>query len=95
MEKQETSSWMKSIRENAKKINKISPCMCTAKWLQTTVLLHTGETHSCHHVRRHNIPLEEIKKNPSALHNTERKKIEREKMLKGERPDRMSVLLEH
>ena len=75
------------MREDEKKINQISACMCTAKWLQSTVLLHTGETHSCHHVKRHDVPLSEIKKNPFALHNTEQKKREREKMLKGERPE--------
>jgi organic radical activating enzyme len=34
----------------------------------------------------HDIPLDEVKKNPSALHNTSFKKQQRKMMLKGERP---------
>jgi organic radical activating enzyme len=43
-------------------------------------------THSCHHPVTHKIPLSEIKRNPSALHNTEFKKQQRKMMLEGERP---------
>ena len=43
---------------------------CLAKWTQVTMHLGNGLTHSCHHPGAHKIPLEEIKKNPSALHNT-------------------------
>ena len=63
-----------------------SPTMCTAKWLQSTVYLMNGVTHSCHHPAVHKIPISEIKKKPSALHNTEHKIIQRKKMLAGERP---------
>jgi organic radical activating enzyme len=63
-----------------------SPVMCTAKWLQSTVHLSTGHTHSCHHPSIHKIPLSEIKKKPSALHNTEFKVEQRKKMMNGERP---------
>jgi len=51
-----------------------SPTMCTAKWLQSTIYLQNGTTHSCHHPAVHKIPLEELKDNPSALHNTIHKK---------------------
>lgn len=63
-----------------------SPTMCTAKWLQSTVYLMNGHTHSCHHPSAHRIPIEEIKRKPSALHNTEFKIEQRKKMLNGERP---------
>jgi hypothetical protein len=43
-------------------------------------------THSCHHPGKHVIPLEELARNPSALHNTRYKKEQRRKMLAGERP---------
>ncbi|NBP58583.1 radical SAM protein, partial [bacterium] len=59
---------------------------CTAKWLQTTLYLQNGYNHSCHHPSPHKIPVEEVEKNPSALHNSQFKKQQRAKMLKGERP---------
>lgn len=70
-----------------KKVESISPTMCTAKWLQSTVYLMNGFTHSCHHPSAHKIPLQELEGNPSALHNTKFKKIQRKKMLNGERPE--------
>jgi organic radical activating enzyme len=65
----------------------VSPTFCMAKWHHTTIYLQTGETHSCYHPAPHPIPLEELKNNPSALHNTEQKKRERELMLLGKQPD--------
>jgi organic radical activating enzyme len=64
----------------------ISPTFCMAKWHHTTIYLATGETHSCYHPAPHKIPLEEIKHNPSALHNTKEKKEQRRQMIKGEKP---------
>ena len=32
--------------------------------------MQTDNTHSCHHPRTHKIPVREIQRNPSALHNT-------------------------
>lgn len=63
-----------------------SDTMCLAKWLQSTVYLMNGHTHSCHHPSAHKIPIEEIKKKPSALHNTEFKIAVRKEMLAGDRP---------
>jgi organic radical activating enzyme len=68
------------------KINAISPSFCAAKWQQVTMHLQTGHTHSCHHPPTHKIPLGELASNPSALHNTNYKKLQRKKMLNGERP---------
>lgn len=67
-------------------MNEISPTFCMAKWHHVTIYLQTGETHSCYHPPPHRIPLEEIKNNPSALHNTWEKKTQRAAMLKGEKP---------
>ena len=66
--------------------NKISPTFCLAKWHHTTIYLQSGETHSCYHPAPHTIPLEEIRANPSAVHNTTEKKLQRLAMLNGEKP---------
>jgi organic radical activating enzyme len=67
-------------------MNEISPTFCMAKWHHTTIYLQTGETHSCYHPSPHKIPLEEIVIDPSALHNTSQKKMERLEMLNGGKP---------
>ena len=74
------------LDEKREKINKVSCSFCTAKWLQTTLLLQNGYNHSCHHPAPHKIPLEEIEADPAALHNSKFKKEQRLKMLMGERP---------
>jgi len=63
-----------------------SESFCGAKWYNATIWLGSGQTTSCHHPLPHAIDVEEIKHNPKALHNTPKKKIEREQMQKGERP---------
>ena len=75
---------IKKVRDLLDK--KVSPTFCLAKWHHTTIYLATGETHSCYHPAPHPIPLEELKNNPSALHNTQEKKQQRNKMLCGEKP---------
>lgn len=67
-------------------LNKISCSMCLAKWTQVTMHLHNGHTHSCHHPAPHLVPLDELEKNPHALHNSLYKIEQRKKMLKGEQP---------
>lgn len=64
----------------------ISPTFCLAKWHHTTIYLHRGQTHSCYHPPPHNIPVDELKYNPSALHNTRQKIEERIEMLNGDKP---------
>ena len=64
-------------------VNETSPTFCLAKWHHVTLYLQTGETHSCYHPAPHKIDLTELKKNPSALHNTAIKKQERKEMLEG------------
>ena len=63
-----------------------SASFCAAKWYNATIWLGSGQTTSCHHPPAHAIDLEELKINPSALHNTAKKKDDRKKMLAGERP---------
>lgn len=67
-------------------LNKVSPSFCIAKWKQVTMHLQNGNTHSCHHPHTHHIPIEEIKRNYTALHNSEYKKQQRKLMLEGKRP---------
>lgn len=69
-----------------KNLNSISKSFCAAKWLNASLHLGHGFTNSCHLPLPHPIDLEEIKKNPSALHNTQHKKEMRKMMLKGKRP---------
>lgn len=69
-----------------KEINDVSPSFCVAKWKQVTLHLQNGHTHSCHHPKTHVVPLNELKDNPSALHNTSYKKQLRKMMLEGDRP---------
>lgn len=53
-----------------KKSDEISPTFCAAKWHMVTLHLAQGETHSCYHPWTHKVPLEELKNNPGAIHNT-------------------------
>jgi organic radical activating enzyme len=68
------------------KLNSVGCGFCLAKWTQVTMHLQTGMNHSCHHPTPHSIPLEEIQRNPSALHNTRFKKTKRKEMLEGKQP---------
>jgi len=63
-----------------------SASFCAAKWYNATIWLGSGQTTSCHHPLPHAVDPEAIKLNPSALHNTPRKKQERAQMQQGERP---------
>lgn len=76
--------WLKQAKTV---LDRTGPGMCLAKWLQVTLHLQNGHTHSCHHPNTHKIPLEEITENPSALHNTKFKKEQRKTMITGGRPD--------
>jgi len=63
-----------------------SESFCAAKWYNATIWLGSGQTTSCHHPLPHAIDLDDVQRNPKALHNTQKKKMEREQMQKGERP---------
>ena len=76
-------SYINYVRDKSKDINKISPTFCAAKWMQSTILLYNGQTHSCHHPSRHSITLDDIKDNPKGIHNTAVKMHARKEMLAG------------
>lgn len=78
--------WYADLKKSKNELSKISSSFCLAKWLQVTLHLHKGMTHSCHHPKTHQITLEDIKDNPSGLHNTKEKLAERQEMLKGNQP---------
>ena len=70
----------------ARMIDPISETFCAAKWYNATIWLGHGQTTSCHHPPAHRINVDEIAKNPSAIHNTEHKKLMRKYMQEGIRP---------
>jgi hypothetical protein len=78
---------VKHIKNIKDRLNKVGCGFCAMKWLHQTLYLHTGDNHSCYHPRPHHIPLDEIAKDPSALHNTNFKKQQRKTMLEGDRPE--------
>lgn len=81
--KHERASFVQELQDTKNILNRVSPTFCIAKWKQVTLHLHNGQTHSCHHPVPHLIPLDELIKNPSALHNTQHKIEAREEMLAG------------
>ena len=74
---------VQETKEKFAEVNKVSKTFCLAKWLQATLHLHIGHTHSCHHPSTHKVPLGEIKKDPSALVNTRHNMKMRKEMLQG------------
>jgi organic radical activating enzyme len=81
------SDYNKNADVAEKQLKNISSTMCYAKWAQVSMHLTNGTTHSCYHPPLHKIEINEIKNNPSALHNTRQKKLERSMMLSGKRPE--------
>jgi hypothetical protein len=63
-----------------------SESFCGAKWYNATIWLGSGMTTSCHHPLPHKVELADVQVNPRALHNTAKKKEERQQMQQGERP---------
>ena len=76
-----------SLQEVKSKLDGVGCGFCLAKWTQVTMHLGMGMTHSCHHPSPHKIPLKEVERNPSALHNTSYKKQKRREMLEGGKPE--------
>lgn len=72
------------------KMDEYSPSLCLAKWKQVSLHLQTGKNNSCYHPPLHRISIEEIAKDPSALHNTLYKKDIQQQMLDGLRPPECS-----
>ena len=77
---------MEDLEFKKKKLDTKSASFCAAKWYNATIWLGSGMTTSCHHPLPHKIDLEEIKTNPSAIHNTRQKKEQRRQMQCGDRP---------
>lgn len=77
---------MNDLTYKQKVLDGISDSFCAAKWYNATIWLGSGQTTSCHHPPAHAIDAEAIKTNPSAIHNTLRKKLDRSQMQRGLRP---------
>lgn len=77
---------MNDLEFRQQKLDTKSASFCAAKWYNATIWLGSGQTTSCHHPPAHAIDLEAIKTNPSAIHNTVEKKIDRLNMQLGNRP---------
>ena len=73
-----------------KKLDNVGCGFCLAKWTQVTMHLHNGTTHSCHHPEPHKVSVEELSRNPTALHNSKVKKMARKEMLENKRPSECS-----
>jgi organic radical activating enzyme len=74
------------IQWRDKHLNSISPSFCAAKWYNASIHLGHGYTGSCHLPLPHPIDIEQIKTNPSAIHNSDHKKKMRKMMLEGAKP---------
>lgn len=68
------------------RLNSVSKSFCGAKWYNASLHLGHGYTNSCHLPLPHPVDLDELKENPSALHNTKLKKEARKMMQEGIRP---------
>jgi len=81
---------LKYVQGVRQELNDLSPSFCAAKWLQSSIHLGIGETHSCHHPVRHKISTHDLESNPASIHNTYEKIKARQEMLRGERPKECS-----
>ena len=79
--------WRWIRNQYKKKLEKISPTLCLAKYTQSNMYLGSYTTHSCHYCPPHTISLEDVKKNLKSLHNTKEKIEQRTLMLEGKRPE--------
>jgi organic radical activating enzyme len=77
---------MNDLEFRQQQLDTKSASFCAAKWYNATIWLGSGQTTSCHHPPAHAIDLEAIAANPSAIHNTVEKKIDRLNMQLGNRP---------
>lgn len=77
---------MDDLEFRKKVLDTKSASFCAAKWYNATIWLGSGMTTSCHHPLPHRVEVEDIVENPSALHNTHKKKAERQLMQHGDRP---------
>jgi len=80
------SKFLSDAEKAKEKLATVSPSMCLAKWKQLSLHLPTGLNNSCYHPPLHQISIDDIKLDPSALHNTKEKAVARKQMINGERP---------
>jgi organic radical activating enzyme len=90
----EKGAFHQQILEMRDRLNSVSPSFCLAKWTWLTLHLPKGAGHSCHLPNVREIPLAEVTKDASALHNPEYKKQYRKQMLEGTRPSECSYCWE-
>ena len=79
-------TYFQRITDVRDKLNEVGKGFCLMKWQTETLYLHMGDNHSCYHPQPHKIQLSDIQNNPSGLHNTAWKKLQRKEMLEGGRP---------
>jgi len=84
------SKFLSDAEKMRDRLNEVSPSMCLAKWKQVSLHLPTGLNNSCYHPPLHKISIEDIKRGPQGLHNTEYKKQQRKLMVEGVRPSECS-----
>lgn len=77
---------MNDLEFRQQQLDTKSASFCAAKWYNATIWLGSGQSTSCHHPPAHAIDVEAIKTNPSAIHNTVEKKLDRQNMQLGNRP---------
>jgi organic radical activating enzyme len=80
------SKFLSDAEVMKQRLDSVSPSLCLAKWKQVSLHLTTGMNNSCYHPPLHQISIEEIGRDPGALHNTSHKKQQRRMMLQGQRP---------
>jgi hypothetical protein len=76
----------KLIQWRDRNLNSVSKTFCAAKWYNASIHLGHGYTGSCHLPLPHPVDVEQIKDRPTALHNTDHKKLMRKMMLEGVAP---------
>ena len=95
MDQKKNTFYVKDFDSSKKQIDAVSPTFCAAKWLQVSLHLTNGKTHSCYHPPTHNIDVNQLELNPGALHNTEQKFQERKMMLEGFKTPWLRILSEN
>lgn len=75
-----------NIEFKKRMLDPVSKSFCAAKWYNVSLYLHIGQNASCHLPPSHEIPIQLIKENPKAIHNTPWKKQQRQMMKEGIRP---------
>ena len=87
MDQKTNTFYVNDFESSKNQIDAVSPTFCAAKWLQVSLHLTNGKTHSCYHPPTHSIDITQLDDNPAALHNTSQKFQERKLMLEGQRPN--------